>query len=30
MGGGVAHEINNPMAFLKSNQTMMEKYIAEG
>ncbi len=25
----MAHEINNPLGFLKSNQTMIEKYIAK-
>ncbi len=29
LAAGVAHEINNPLGFLKSNQTMIEKYIAK-
>jgi len=29
LAAGVAHEINNPLGFLKSNQTMIEKYIGK-
>lgn len=28
LAAGVAHEINNPLGFLKSNQTTLEKYFA--
>lgn len=27
LAAGVAHEINNPLGFLKSNQSMIEKYV---
>ncbi len=29
LAAGVAHEINNPLGFLKSNHSVMEKYVAK-
>jgi len=29
LAAGVAHEINNPLSYLKSNQTMLEKYLRD-
>jgi PAS domain S-box-containing protein len=28
LAAGIAHEINNPLGFLKSNQTMLKSYVA--